>query len=133
MKMTKLVVAMRRLRVLFFIVLASLPLQAGFASESSTIIEFEGDWPSKNKGLPSIPIGASISGSILYITNSFLDTDIAIIIMTDSGEMVYELVVPATNTANICIPMDEFSAGEYILELTNLSGNYLSGNFILNH
>lgn len=132
MKMTKLVVVMRRLRVLFFIVLASLSLQAGFASDTSTIIEFEGKWPSKNKGLPSIPIGASISGSILYITNSFLDTNIAIIIMKDSGEMVYELVVPAINTANICIPMDEFSAGEYILELTNLSGNYLSGSFILN-
>lgn len=132
MMSTKLMAIMRNLRFLLFFVLSSLSLQISFASTFSANIILNGDWLGKTKKIPSIPITASISGSILYITNSFLDNDIAIIIMKNSGEIVYELVVPATNTANICIPMDEFSAGEYILELTNLSGNYLSGNFIFN-
>lgn len=131
MKWTKLVAVVRDLRVLLFFVLGSLSLQVGFASGASTTIYLEGDWPSKKRELSSAPITASTIGNVLCITDSSPVCNITITIINKNGKIVYEQEVPAVDTANICIPVGGLPASEYTLELTNLSGNYLRGNFTL--
>lgn len=124
---------MMNLRLLtLFLVLAILFPPIVTASESAYVLDIQGQWKPATRSIkPSIPITASIDSRILSIENTSPDCDIIITIINESGEIVYEQKVPAINTANICIPISEFPTGEYTLELTNPSGNYLRGNFTL--
>lgn len=132
MKLKKFVSTMNLRVFIVFFVLGILSLSIVAASEAIYNIDIQGKWDPINKSIHrSIPITASIDSSILSIENTSPDCDITITIINDNGEIVYEQEVSAANTASICIPLNEFPAGEYTLELTNLSGNYLRGNFFL--
>lgn len=116
--------------VFFVLGLLSLPIVA--ASETAYTINIQGTWKPFGKSIkPSFPITASTDSRILSIENTSPDCDIIITIINDNGEIVYQQEISAANTASICIPLNEFPAGEYTLELTNPAGNYLRGNFFL--
>ena len=132
MKLKKNVSTMSRLVFIVFCVLGVLSQPIAAASEAIYINNSQAKWKPIGKGIhPSIPITASIDNRILSIENTSPDCDITITIINESGENVYQQEVSAVNTASICIPMYEFPAGEYTLELTSPSGNYLCGSFIL--
>lgn len=132
MKLKK-IMHMMNLRVFFLfwgLGILSLPIVA--ASEIAYSVDLNGKWKPIGKSIPSfLPITASIDSRILSIENASPDCNIIITIINDNGEIIYQQEVSAANTASICIPMDGFPTGEYTLELTNPSGNYLRGNFIL--
>lgn len=130
MKWTKLAAVVCDLRVLLFFVLSSLSLQVSFASNASGEIYLNGGWDIQ-RGLPSIPITASIEGSILSISNSSPTIDITITIMDDSGKIVWMQEVSAANTASITISLSELPAGAYTLSLMNLYGGDLQGYFCI--
>lgn len=131
MKWTKLTAVVCDLRVLLFFVLGSLSLQVSFASNITEKIPIFGEWPTAKRGLPSIPITASIEGSILSISNSSPTIDIAITIMDDNGKTVWAQEVSAANTASITISLSELPAGAYTLSLMNLYGGDLKGYFCI--
>lgn len=132
MKLKK-IMHMMNLRVFFLfwgLGILSLPIVA--ASEIAYSVDLNGKWKPIGKSIhSSLPITASIDSRILSIENTSPDCNIIITIINDNGEIIYQQEVSAANTASICIPMDGFPTGEYTLELTNPSGNYLRGNFIL--
>lgn len=120
-----------RVFIVFF-VLGILSQPIVVASETAYVIDIQGKWYPSGKSIPSfLPITASIDSRILSIENASPDCNIIITIINDNGEIIYQQEVSASNTASICIPMDGFPTGKYTLELTNPSGNYLRGNFIL--
>lgn len=131
MKWTKLAAVVCDLRVLLFFVLSSLSLQVSFASNITEKITVTGVWPTTQRELPSIPITASIEGSILSINNSSPTIDITITIMDDSGKIVWMQEVSAANTASITISLSELPAGAYTLSLMNLYGGDLQGYFCI--
>lgn len=131
MKWTKLTAVVCDLRILLFFVLSSLSLQVSFASNASSIL-FDGEWVSIRRSLnPTLPITASIEGSILSISNSSPTIDIAITIMDDNGKTVWAQEVSAANTASITISLSELPAGAYTLSLMNLYGGDLKGYFCI--
>lgn len=131
MKWTKLTAVVCDLRVLLFFVLGSLSLQVSFASNITEKITVTGVWPTTQRELPSIPITASIEGSILSISNSSPTIDIAITIMDDNGKTVWMQEVSAANTASITISLSELPAGAYTLSLMNFYGGDLKGYFCI--
>lgn len=71
------------------------------------------------------PIGQNI-----YIENTSPDCDIQITITgNQTGEVMYEQLVPQAQTSYIIISIASFPSGEYTLELTSEDGKYLVGAF----
>ena len=78
----------------------------------------------------SIPITACTDGQNIYIENTSPDCDIQITITgNQTGEVMYEQLVPQAQTSYIIISIASFPSGEYTLELTIEDGKYLVGAF----
>lgn len=102
---------------------------------NSTEIIINGKWYSNQekvntRSLPSIPITACTDGQNIYIENTSPDCDIQITITgNQTGEVMYEQLVPQAQTSYIIISIASFPSGEYTLELTSEDGKYLVGAF----
>ena len=112
--------------VLFTILLSGLSVQK---------VIINGKWYSNQekvntRSLPSIPITACTDGQNIYIENTSPDCDIQITITgNQTGEVMYEQLVPQAQTSYIIISIASFPSGEYTLELTSEDGKYLVGAF----
>ena len=114
--------------VLFTILLSCLSVQKVYSFCNSTEIIINGKWYSNQekvntRSLPSIPITACTDGQNIYIENTSPDCDI------QTGEVMYEQLVPQAQTSYIIISIASFPSGEYTLELTSEDGKYLVGAF----
>ena len=102
---------------------------------NSTEITMHGNWEEVHdkvatRSLPSIPITACTDGQNIYIENTSPDCDIQITITgNQTGEVMYEQLVPQAQTSYIIISIASFPSGEYTLELTSEDGKYLVGAF----
>lgn len=96
-------------------------------------IEVKGDWNEdgvKTRSLSSIPISAYTDGTYLYIQNISPNCDITVTITNEAtGDAVYEHTFPQEATSYMVISIADLPAGVYMLELSNLDGGYLIGNF----
>ena len=73
---------------------------------------------------------ACTDGQNIYIENTSPDCDIQITITgNQTGEVMYEQLVPQAQTSYIIISIASFPSGEYTLELTSEDGKYLVGAF----
>ena len=73
---------------------------------------------------------AYTDGQNIYIENTSPDCDIQITITgNQTGEVMYEQLVPQAQTSYIIISIASFPSGEYTLELTSEDGKYLVGAF----
>ena len=113
--------------VLFTILLSGLSVQKVYSFCNSTEIIINGKWYSNQekvntRSLPSIPITACTDGQNIC--------DIQITITgNQTGEVMYEQLVPQAQTSYIIISIASFPSGEYTLELTSEDGKYLVGAF----
>ena len=120
-------------KVLFTILLSGLSVQKVYSFCNSTEIIINGKWYSNQekvntRSLPSIPITACTDGQNIYIENTSPDCDIQITITgNQTGEVMYEQLVPQAQTSYIIISIASFPSGEYTLELTREDGKYLVG------
>ena len=111
--------------VLFTILLSGLSVQKVYSFCNSTEIIINGKWYSNQekvntRSLPSIPITACTDGQNIYIENTSPDCDIQITITgNQTGEVMYEQLVPQAQTSYIIISIASFPSGEYTLELTS--------------
>jgi FlaA1/EpsC-like NDP-sugar epimerase len=64
----------------------------------------------------------------LYILLGYCDIQITIT-GNQTGEVMYEQLVPQAQTSYIIISIASFPSGEYTLELTSEDGKYLVGAF----
>ena len=109
--------------VLFTILLSGLSVQKVYSFCNSTE-------KVNTRSLPSIPITACTDGQNIYIENTSPDCDIQITITgNQTGEVMYEQLVPQAQTSYIIISIASFPSGEYTLELTSEDGKYLVGAF----
>lgn len=121
--------------VLFTILLSGLSVQKVYSFCNSTEITMHGNWEEVHdkvatRSLPSIPITACTDGQNIYIENTSPDCDIQITITgNQTGEVMYEQLVPQVQTSYIIISIASFPSGEYTLELTSEDGKYLVGAF----
>ena len=107
--------------VLFTILLSGLSVQKVYSFCNSTEIMMHGNWEEVHdkvatRSLPSIPITACTDGQITITGNQ-------------TGEVMYEQLVPQAQTSYIIISIASFPSGEYTLELTSEDGKYLVGAF----
>lgn len=101
-----------------------------YAGESSNEIPLVGEWGEDIRSIsPTVPISAYINGNILLIQSSTLRSDITVTII-NNGIEIYKQAVPAAQTANIGIPINELESGVYTLELRNQWGEFLYGDFV---
>lgn len=97
-------------------------------------IYFSGHWKGESeddkghRSIPVIPITASIENSIISL--DFLDAvgDVSIAICKDN-QIVYSHSLLINNWEKYTIPVDTYSPGVYLLELTNSYGGYIYGSF----
>lgn len=121
--------------VLFTILLSGLSVQKVYSFCNRTEITMHGKWEEFHdevaaRSLPSIPITAYTDGQNIYIENTSPDCDIQITITgNQTGEVMYEQLVPQAQTSYIIISIASFPSGEYTLELTSEDGKYLVGAF----
>lgn len=121
--------------VLFTILLSGLSVQKVYSFCNRTEITMHGKWEEIHdevaaRSLPSIPITAYTDGQNIYIENTSPDCDIQITITgNQTGEVMYEQLVPQAQTSYIIISIASFPSGEYTLELTSEDGKYLVGAF----
>lgn len=121
--------------VLFTILLSGLSVQKVYSFCNSTEITMHGNWEEVHdkvatRSLPSIPITVCTDGQNIYIENTSPDCDIQITITgNQTGEVMYEQLVPQAQTSYIIISIASFPSGEYTLELTSEDGKYLVGAF----
>ena len=107
--------------VLFTILLSGLSVQKVYSFCNSTEIIINGKWYSNQekvntRSLPSIPITACTDGQNIYIENTSPDCDIQITITgNQTGEVMYEQLVPQAQTSYIIISIASFPSGEYTL------------------
>lgn len=108
--------------------LSSLLLQNVSAGREKKVSLF-GKWEEGARSVSStIPITAYINDGVLSIHSSTQRSDITLSISKD-GNVVYEGVVPASETSCIIIDLCDFGSGTYSVELKNQWGDYLNGIF----
>lgn len=87
------------------------------------------DWREGKKSISiTIPVTASIDGSLLTIQCTSGRSDITVRIMGTDG-FSYEKTYPASEAYLITIDLSSASKGSYSLDLTNQWGDHLTGNF----
>ena len=84
-------------------------------------------WEVRHSISPLIPISAFVNDNILTIHSSTQCSDITICI-SKNGEVVYEEIVPASETECIMVDLNDFNSGSYLIELKNQWGDYLFGS-----
>lgn len=105
-------------------------LLVGFANQvKADPINLEGKWRDNKRSISSeVPVTASFERNLLSIQSRHQDSDIKICI-SRNGASVYEKTIPVSETSLVAIDMSRWEEGEYVLELRNERGGYLSGIF----
>lgn len=103
-------------------------------SEGDNDLKIEGKWENEereNRSIVSIPISIYQSSWYLTIQDSNpVNTVMVRITCNDSGATVFENVYSQGQTGYIVIPMSDWSAGNYTIELFGRENNgYLVGTF----
>lgn len=107
-------------------VFSSLLLQS-VSAEGNRSIPICGNWKEGARSISSsIPISAFVNDGVLSIHSSTQRSDITICISKE-GEVLYEEMVPASETGCIMIDLGDFDPGVYSIELKNQWGDYLWG------
>lgn len=78
----------------------------------------------------SIPISVFVNEGVLSIHSSTQRSDITICISKD-GKILYEEMIPASETDCVTVDLIRFDEGCYSVELRNQLGDYLCGEFNL--
>lgn len=113
-----------------FLFFSCLLLQS-ISAEGSKRVSFWGEWREDTRSIsPSIPISAFINDGVLSIHSSTQRSDITICISKD-GKILYEEMIPASETDCVTIDLSEFEPGTYSVELKNQWDDCLGGEFIL--
>ena len=97
-------------------------------SYAQKTISMGGTWNEGRKSSSIYTISAHYTNDLLLVQSSTLRSDIEVIVLLN-GTSVYVETVPAEQTAKIEIPITEWEAGTYTLELRNQWGDYLYGDF----
>ena len=97
-------------------------------SYAQKTISMGGTWNEGRKSSSIYTISAHYTNDLLLVQSSTLRSDIEVIVLLN-GTSVYVETVPAEQTAEIEIPITEWEAGTYTLELRNQWGDYLYGDF----
>lgn len=96
---------------------------------SQTPFKLNGHWLEGQRSvIPTCSVLAYYTNNLLLIQSSTLRSNIEITVL-QNGMTVYAETVPAEQTAEIEIPITEWEAGTYTLELRNQWGDYLYGDF----
>lgn len=136
MKMSTMLKSKNVCMALFAILLCVLSSQKVYSSwQNTTEIRMGGCWgkgdqTSKGRSLASVAISAYTDGNYLYIQNTSPNCDITVTITNEAtGDAVYEHTFPQEATSYMVISIADLPARVYMLELSNLDGGYLIGNF----
>ena len=136
MKLTKGLKKWSLRMVLFTILLSGLSMQKAYSSCNDTIIPMHGNWKESNNSVGSrspspFPITVCTDDQNMDIENTSPDCDIQIsIISHKTGEVMFQQLVPKTQTGYIVRSIANFPTGEYRLELTGeAADNHLIGDF----
>lgn len=114
-----------------FLVFSSLLLQNVSAGGNGRVPLF-GKWEEIQRSASStIPITAFINDDVLSIHSSTQRSDITICISKE-GEVLYEEMVPASETGGIMIDLEDFDSGVYSIVLKNRWGDCLWGELEVN-
>ncbi|WP_288207317.1 DUF3244 domain-containing protein [uncultured Parabacteroides sp.] len=98
------------------------------SARTSQEVSLRGKWWEVRRSIsPLIPISAFVNDNILTIHSSTQCSDITICI-SKNGEVVYEEIVPASETECIMVDLNDFNSGSYLIELKNQWGDYLFGS-----
>ena len=113
-----------------FFVFSSLLLQS-VSAKGNNSVSLYGRWKEDVRSISSpIPISAFVSDGVLSIHSSTQRSDITICISKD-GKILYEEMIPASETDCVTIDLSEFEPGTYSVELKNQWDDCLGGEFIL--
>lgn len=97
------------------------------SADTRRSISLRGRWSEAHRStISSIPITVNINDGVLSIHSSTQRSDITICISKE-GEVLYEEMVPASETGCIMIDLGDFDPGVYSIELKNQWGDYLWG------
>lgn len=81
-----------------------------------------------NRSIPLIPVSASIENSIVFLDFSDAVGDVSIII-SKGNQVVFSHSLLIGHSEVYSIPVEAYSPGHYLLELTNSYGGYICGTF----
>lgn len=124
--------------VLFTILISGLSIQKVYSCcmGNSTLLNMVGQWENKGESVGSrspspFPITVCTDDQNMDIENTSPDCDIQIsIISHKTGEVMFQQLVPKTQTGYIVISIANLPTGEYRLELTGeAADNHLIGDF----
>lgn len=110
-------------------VFSSLLLQS-VSAEGNRSIPICGNWKEGARSISSsIPISVFVNEGVLSIHSSTQRSDITICISKD-GKVLYEEMIPASETDYITIGLSKFDEGRYSVGLRNQWGDNLLGEFV---
>lgn len=114
-----------------FFVFSSLLLQS-VSAKGNNSVSFYGRWEEGARSISSsIPISAFVNDGVLSIHSSTQRSDITICISKD-GKILYEEMIPASETDCVTIDLSEFEPGTYSVKL-KINGMIVFGvNLFLN-
>ena len=114
-----------------FFVFSSLLLQS-VSAKGNNSVSLYGRWKEDVRSISSpIPISAFVSDGVLSIHSSTQRSDITICISKD-GKILYEEMIPASETDCVTIDLSEFESGTYSIGLKNQWADCLGGELFLN-
>lgn len=112
-----------------FLFFSCLLLQS-VSAEGSKRVPFRGEWRENTRSISSsVPISAFVGDGVLSIHSSTQRSDITICISKD-GKVLYEEMIPASDTDCILIDLSDFNPGVYSVELKNQWNGFLLGEFL---
>ena len=112
-----------------FFVFSSLLLQS-VSAEGNKRVSLLGTWEECTRSISSsIPISAFVNDGVLSIHSSTQRSDITICISKD-GKVLYEEMIPASETDCILIDLSGFNPGAYSVKLKKQWNDFLLGEFI---
>lgn len=115
--------------LIFIFLLMGYNSQEIFAGTKTSGLIIQGDWSqSARSSITNIPITVSIDRDILLIQSTDPRSNITIRV-SQGNEVVYEKIVPASETESIYNNLDYLEKGIYRLDLTNQWGDHLYGDF----
>ena len=112
-----------------FLFFSCLLLQS-VSAEGSKRVPFWGEWRENTRSISSsVPISAFVGDGVLSIHSNTQRSDITICISKD-GKVLYEEMIPASETDCILIDLSGFNPGAYSVKLKNQWNDFLLGEFI---
>lgn len=81
-------------------------------------VPLKGDWIEDDlRSFIPIPFSVEKEGKVLYISSYKTAEDVNVRIVSVTGEVYYEGVYTFFSSDCICLPLDDLSGGEYVIEI----------------